>query len=421
MSPERTLEESVRGLAKLAVRVGANVAPGQDVFVLAKDVEHAPLAREIAEESYRAGAHHVSVLYWDQPVKRSRLRHASPDSLSFIPDWWERHIAECETRGGAYITICGDPQVELMKDVLPDRAGVDALPRTPSYLSMIDSGRVTWTSVPCPTTGWASHTLGTPDVAKLWQELVPILRLDAAEPERAWRDHMAALSERAAVLDAHGFDELRFHGPGTDLRVGLLPGARWSPVSVETSEGRTAIPNMPTEEVLTTPDFRRAEGTVAATGPLHLTGGMAVEGLRLEFKDGRVVDVAADRNADAARARMAVDPGAARLGEVALVDRESPIARSGHVFGEILLDENATSHIAIGAAYAFTVPGLSTDPEEREARGFNTSAVHQDILIGGPEVEVDGIDRAGVSKPILRNEVWVLEPLPVHSNKQTDT
>lgn len=403
-----TVADRARLLARLSVRVGANVAPGQDVFVLANDVEHAPLARAVADEAYKAGARFVSVLYWDQHVKRSRLRHASADSLAFVPDWWERHIAECAERRSAYITVWGDPQPELLDDVDPYRAGKDPLPRTESYLAMVGSGEVNWTVVPGPTPAMARRVLGTSDVERLWDELAPILRLDAADPEQAWREHIAGLRERAAALDAHRFAELRFFGHGTDLRVGLLRGARWSAVSIETTWGRTAIMNMPTEEVLTTPDLRRADGTVTATRPLQLTGGTVVEGLRLRFSAGRVVEVDAERNADAARARIATDQGAARLGEVALVDGNSPVARSGRVFGEVLFDENATCHIALGQAYAFTVPDLPDDPDERHARGFNTSAIHQDIMIGGREISVDGIDAAGTSTPILRDDAWVL-------------
>ena len=169
------------------------------------------------------------------------------------------------------------------------------------------------------------------------------------------------------------------------------------------------IANMPTEEVFTTPDNRVAEGTVAATRPFQLIGGPTVEGLRLRFEGGRVVEVDADRGAEAVRARLQTDAGAVRLGEVALVDGTSPIGRSGRVWGDILFDENATCHIALGNGYSFTVPDLPSDPEGRAARGFNLSDIHQDLMIGGPEVAVDGLDAAGNATPILRDDVWMLE------------
>src|SRR2546423_8833108 len=282
--------DRARPLARLAVNLGANVAPGQDVFVLAFDVEQAPLAREIADAAYVAGARYVSALYWDQHVKRSRLLHAPDDSLEFVPDWWERHVAECLERRGAYIIVWGDPAPELLSGVDPVRSGSDHMPLTASLFGLAGSGEVNWTFVPGPTRGMAERVLETSDVERLWDELAPILRLDEDDPEQAWRDHIAALRERAAVLDARGFDALRFHGPGTDLRVGLLRGARWFSGGFPTSWGRETIANMPTEEVFTTPDYRRVEGTVAATRPLQLLGGVVVEGLRLRFEGGRAVE-----------------------------------------------------------------------------------------------------------------------------------
>jgi aminopeptidase len=406
MSP--TAAEHTCALARLAVHVGANVAPGQDVFVLAFDVEHAGLAREVADVAYRAGAHYVSVLYWDQHVKRSRLLHADKDSLGFTPSWWDRYVEELGERRGASIVLWGDPSLGLFDDIAAARVGLDTMPLTGAMHAMFSNGEVNWTIVPAPSSGAAQRILGVADVDALWDVMAPILRLDADDPVDAWRQHMDRLNTRAEALNERAFTALRFQGPGTDLRLGLMPGAQWLCPRFATNWGRQMIVNMPTEEVFTTPDNRIADGTVAATRPISLTGGATVEGLRLRFEDGRVVDVQADRNADAARARFETDPGAVRLGEVALVDGTSPVGRSGRVFGDTLLDENATCHIALGAAYQFTVPDLPGDADERGRRGFNVSEVHQDIMIGGPEIAVDGIDAAGKAAPILRDDVWVL-------------
>jgi aminopeptidase len=354
------------------------------------------------------GAHYVSVLYWDQHVKRARLRHAPKDSLEFTPSWWARHIEECVERRSAYIVLWGDPAPDLLDDVDPTRAGRDHMPLTGEVFAMFGGGEVNWTFVPAPTRGAARRVVGVDDVDALWDVLAPILRLDAADPEAEWRAHIVRLRERAAALDARGFRELRFHGAGTDLRVGLLRGARWFSGGLTTSWDRETIANMPTEEVFTTPDHRFAEGTVLVTRPFQLLGGMAVEGLRLRFEGGRAVEVDADRNADAVRSYLASDEGASRLGEVALVDGTSPVGRSGRVFNDVLLDENATCHIALGAAYPFTVPDLEDDSDARDARGFNSSSIHQDVMIGGPEVAVDGIGEDGTATPILRDDVWVL-------------
>jgi len=400
--------ERTRSLARLAVHVGANVAPGQDVVVLAYDVEHAGLAREVADVAYRAGAHYVSVLYWDQHVKRSRLLHADGDSLGYTPSWWDRYIEDLTERRGASIVLWGDPNLGLLDDVDPARSAQDTMPLTGALQTMHSEGEVNWTIVPAPSSAAAERIVGTADVDALWDVLGPVLRLNEDDPVDAWREHMDRLSGRAGALNERGFDALRFRGPGTDLTLGLMRGAEWLCPRFATNWGREMIVNMPTEEVFTTPDNRIVDGTVAVTRPISLIGGATVEGLRLRFENGSVVQVDADRNADAVRSRLATDTGAVRLGEVALVDGTSPVGRTGRVFNDILLDENATCHIALGSAYPFTVRDLPDDAHARTQRGFNVSAVHQGIMIGGPEVAVDGLDTAGSATPILRDDVWLL-------------
>jgi aminopeptidase len=370
--PSSTAVSRTRALARLAVELGANVAPGQDVFVL---------------------AHYVSVLYWDQHVKRSRLLHADDDSLGFTPGWWDRHIEECLERRGASIVVYGDPNPDLLTDIDPARSGRDSMPLTGPLHAMHASGEVNWTVVPGVSRGIARRVLGSDDV-----DAVGRLRPDPPARRRG---------------PGQGLARARRPPPGarrrarrTRLRCASLPGAG---DRFETTWGREMIANMPTEEAFTTPDNRVAEGTVAATRPFQLIGGPTVEGLRLRFEGGRVVEVDADRGAEAVRARLETDAGAVRLGEVALVDGTSPIGRSGRVFNDILFDENATCHIALGNGYSFTVPDLPSDPEGRAQRGFNLSDIHQDLMIGGPEVAVDGLDAAGNATPILRDDVWVLD------------
>lgn len=399
---------TVQRLAELAVRVGVGVQPGQDVVVVGWDVEQAPIVRAVAEAAYASGARFVSTLYWDQHVKRSRLRHAPAESLGFVPDWWEAMTAESVARRSAQIAVWGDPHRELFDDVSPERAASDQMPNTPSLMEAIGRGDIAWTVVPGPCPGVARAMLGAPDVDRLWELLTPMLRLDAPDPERAWREHIARLERRAELLQQRDFTALRFRGGGTDLTVALLAGARWMTAALETTWGAQMVVNMPSEEVFTTPDHRRTEGVVRATRPVQLDGLGRVEGLTIRFERGRAVRIDATHGADRARAQMATDAGAARLGEVALVDGSSPVGQTGMVFGDILIDENATSHIAWGSAYEFTMPNLPADKNAQVAMGFNRSDVHQDAMIGGSEVDVFGVEHSGAEIPVIAADAWVL-------------
>jgi len=398
----------VERLAELAVRVGACVQPGQDVVVLTFDVEQAQIARAVAEVAYAEGARCVSVVYWDQHVKRSRLVHAPAETLGFVPDWYESIVAECVERRSALIIVWGDPYRALFDDIPSERVAKDHMPLTPSLFQAVSQGQISWTFIPGPCPGLAKAMLGTPDVDRLWKLMTPILRLDTPEPEQAWREHIERLQRRVAALERHNFSALRFRGDGTDLTVGLLKQARWMTAALRTNWGSPMVVNMPSEEVFTTPDHRQTEGVVRITRPINLIGGGRVEDLTIRFEDGRAVDVHASRGAELVRAHMATDPGAARLGEVALVDGSSPVGQTGIVFGDILIDENATSHIAWGHAYAFTAPDLPEDEEAQVALGFNHSDIHQDAMIGGPEIDVLGLDEDRRETSVISADTWVL-------------
>jgi aminopeptidase len=235
-------------------------------------------------------------------------------------------------------------------------------------------------------------------VARLRDQLAHILRLDEPDPAAAWRargDELVGVGER---LTQRGFDALRFHGPGTDLTVGLLPGSLWKAARQDTAWGLEHYANLPSEETFTTPDPTRVEGTVTATKPLDVTG-TVIDGLRVRFEGGRAVEIDADSGADVLRTRAAKDEGAARLGEVALVDKAGRIAESGSVFFNTLLDENAASHIALGQAYRGAV-------DESEWDKINDSQIHIDFMIGSPEVDVAGIAADGTETPILAGGDW---------------
>ncbi len=403
-----TPDERIRRYAELTVRVGANVQPEQDVVVMCL-IEHAEIARAVAREAYRAGARHVVVLYSDLHLRRAAIELGPEEELGWSPpyllDWMSRWPEERP----ALIALTGNPDPDLLADLDPGLVG-RADPQEIRMLmgSAIAARRFNWSIVSAPNAGWATQIFGEPDVERLWDAVATATRLNEPDPVEAWRAHTERLQARADALEAHGFDAVRFRGPGTDLTVGLLPSSHWMCATFETETGIEHMPNLPTEEVFTTPDWRRTEGFVRSTLPL-VTAGTRVSDLVVRFEGGKIADVSATAGADIIREQVAVDEQAGYLGEIALVDGSSAVKRTGLVFCDSLFDENATCHIAYGRGIPTTLgleSELSTD--ELLERGVNVSAVHTDFMIGGPEVDVDGLDAAGNATPIIRNDVWQL-------------
>jgi aminopeptidase len=392
--------------AELAVRVGVNLQPGQRLAVNAL-VEHAPFVRRVAAEAYKCGASFVDVLYGDQHVRRAHIQHADESRLGWSPPWLVQRVRALADDRGALLSISGNPEPEIFADLDGARvAGARMRELAEASLSLTD-GRCNWSIVAYPNEGWARTVFGEPDLERLWQAVATAVRLDEPDPVSAWHEHIDNLERRAALLNERRFDALRYLGPGTDLTVGLHPGSLWG-AALDESIGIKHVANMPTEEVFSTPDARRVDGTVRSTYPLQIQGTI-VRGLEVRFEGGRAVELRADEGEELMRTHIAADDGALRLGEVALVDGSSRVARTGLVFYDTLFDENAAAHIALGAAIVQGVEGAAElTPEERHARGINRSSIHTDFMVGSHEVEISGVTKDGDEVPILRDGDWVL-------------
>jgi aminopeptidase len=392
------MDDRLERYAELVVRVGANVQPGQEVFLYSA-VEHHDLARALARESYRAGASYVHALYTDGHVRRAMIELGPDEALTYSPEWLKTAVTSFA--GNAYITTTTNPEPDLLADLDGERVGRAVQQELIQILlQQFGENSVNWCGVGAPNEGWAQDVFGEPDVDRLWDLVAFCMRLDEPDPVAAWAEHLARLDERTASLNDLDADALRYRGPGTDLTVGLLPNARWMAGAGETASGIRFVANMPTEEVFTSPDARRTSGTIRATRPFPLSG-QIVRGLELTFEQGRAVGVEAESGAELVRSHFETIDNADRLGEVALVTGESRVGQTGKLFYDVLYDENSTCHIAYGAGLPFVLDG---EPDD----GFNVANMHVDFMVGGPDLEVDAVLPDGSEVPLIRNEEWQL-------------
>jgi aminopeptidase len=399
-------DQRLENYARLAVQVGLNLQPGQTLGINAL-IEHAPLVRAIARQAYEGGARYVDVLYTDQHVRRAHIAQAPDGQLGYSPPWLVSRLRELGEIGGALVAITGNPEPELFADLDGERVGNARMREVAEASLKLTDGLCNWTIVAFPNEGWAETVFGEPDVERLWAAVGTAVRLDEPDPVAAWRQHIERLQQRAQTLNERRFDHLRYRGPGTDLSIGLHPDSEWQ-AALDESRGIKHVANMPTEEVFTTPDARRVDGTVRSTLPLQIQGNI-IRGLEVRFEGGRVAEIRAESGEDVMRTHAATDDGAARLGEVALVDGHSRVGKTGLVFYDTLFDENASSHIALGASIVQAVPGATDQTaEERHARGVNHSSIHTDFMIGSNELEIDGVTSGGDVVPIMRNGDWLL-------------
>jgi aminopeptidase len=403
MPDTQRLEE----FASVAVRIGLGLAPQQEL-IITSPIEGLPLVRQITKQAYIAGASLVTTIFSDDQAALTRFQYGNESSFDLAPAWLYGGMADAFRGGAAGLALTGDDPALLAaqdpaKVARASRAHAKALaPATELFANLSTN----WAIIPCATLGWARAVF--PDeidataLSRLWAAIFATTRTDGESPTGHWQAHISGLRTRAQTLSERRYSELRFRGPGTDLRVGLADDHVWAGGSATTKSGLSCTPNIPNEEVFTCPHRDRVDGFVKCTKPLAHKGMLSGD-IELRFSGGKVIDVKAQTGEILLRRFLDVDEGARRLGEVALVPNSSPIARSGLLFYNTLMDENAASHIALGQAFSKCIRcGDLMSPEQLLAAGANRSLLHVDLMIGSAEVDVDGIFQDDTSEPVMR-------------------
>lgn len=417
---EKSFEQKLSDYADLAVKVGLNIQPGQRLLIRGPltygvPFSAAPLVRKIARSAYQAGARLVDVMWGDEQMELIRFKCAPVDSFSEFSEWKADGPYQHVRDGNATMTITGmDP--DLFREIDPARISeytAVANRKLQPFLRITGLDEVNWLVFAAPTPGWTAKVFPdlSPEAGKqrLWETLFHLCRVDLPDPVVAWQDHIRQLKQRSQYLNEKQYDALHYTAPGTDLTVGLPKGHLWEGAQTDYARGFSGTVNLPTEEVFSLPHRDRIEGVVSASLPLNLNGAL-VDGIRLEYRQGRVVSVHAEKGESVLQKLIATDEGSASLGEVALVSNDTPIAQSGLLFYNTLLDENAACHLAMGQAYAHCLTGGKEMREsEFEAAGGNNSAIHVDFMIGSGQMDIDGITSAGQAEPIFRAGVWAFD------------
>lgn len=398
-------------LAEVTVRVGLNLQPGQDLMLTAP-VAALPLVRLIAKHAYAAGAGVVTPILSDEQITLARYAHAQDASFDRAPTWLYEGMAKAFSANTARLAIVGDNPM-LLANEDPEKVSRANRANSKAYqpaLEKIAGFDINWNIIAFPGTAWAKEVFpdDADDVAvrKLADAIFAASRVDVEDPVAAWQAHNAALRTRTEWLNRERFSALHFTGPGTDLTVGLADGHLWQGGASKAKNGVICNPNIPTEEVFTTPHALRVEGHVTSTKPLSHQGSL-IDDIRVRFEGGRIVEAKAARGEVVLNKVLDTDEGARRLGEVALVPHSSPISKSGILFYNTLFDENASCHIALGQCYAKCFEGGDTiTPEQIAAQGGNSSLIHIDWMIGSGEVDIDGVREDGSRVPVMRQGEW---------------
>ncbi|MEH6690670.1 MAG: aminopeptidase [Pseudorhizobium pelagicum] len=398
-------------LAEVAVKVGLQLQHGQDLIITAP-IAALPLVRLITKHAYMAGAGLVTTFYADEVTTLARYAHAPDDSFDKASGWLYEGMARAFAGGAARLAIAGDNPM-LLADQDPAKVARANKANSMAYkpaLEKISNFDINWNIVSYPNPSWAKVVF--PDlpeeeaVFKLAEAIFAASRVDLADPVAAWAAHNTTLRSRSDWLNGERFEALHFTGPGTDLRVGLADGHEWHGGASTAKNGITCNPNIPTEEVFTTPHALKVEGHVSSTKPLSHQGTL-IDEIQVRFEGGRIVEAKASKGEAVLNKVLDTDDGARRLGEVALVPHSSPISKSGILFYNTLFDENASCHIALGQCYSKCfLDGASLSQEQITAQGGNSSLIHIDWMIGSDKVDIDGIKPDGSKVPVMRKGEW---------------
>ena len=402
---------SIDKLAELSVRTGLALESEQDLLITAP-IEALPLVRQICIYAYKAGAGVVTPIFTDPEIILARYKHALDSSFDASPAWLFNGMGEAFDANTARLAIVGDDPMLLSKQ---DPEKVGRVNKANSLASKPVRERITrfdinWNIISWPGRAWAKrmfpNLLETEAQFKLAEAIFSASRVDKDDPICAWREHNLALKTKSDWLNGQNFQALHFSGPGTDLSVGLAEGHEWMGGASVSKNGATCNPNIPSEEVFTTPHALRVEGHVCSTKPLSHQGTL-IDEIEVRFESGRIVEARASKGEEVLLKVLDSDEGARRLGEVALVPHSSPISQSGLLFYNTLFDENAASHIALGQCYSKCFQnGADLSKEEIERRGGNSSIIHIDWMIGSNRVDVDGVSQDGKKVPVFRKGEW---------------
>jgi aminopeptidase len=403
--------EKLQKLAEVAIQVGLGLKPGLDLYMTAP-TSALPLARLIAAEAYKAGAGLVTTIFSDEEMTLARYRYGHDEGFDRAPGWLYEGVAKAFGENTARLAIAGDNPM-LLAEQDPDKVGRANRALSKAYKpaqAKIVQFDINWTIVPYPGAAWARQVFQNDDeetaVRKLADAIFAATRISTPDPVAAWAAHNARLKERQTWLTGKNFKALKYTGPGTDLTLGLADGHAWKGGASPARNGITCNPNIPTEEVFTTPHRLHVDGVVRSTKPLSHNGTLITD-IAVKFEGGRIVEAHASKGEDVLLKAMDTDEGGRRLGEVALVPHSSPISQSGILFYNTLFDENAASHIALGQCYSKCfLDGETITPDEVARRGGNTSNIHIDWMIGSAEIDIDGIGQDDSVTPVMRKGEW---------------